>query len=148
LSFLETAYLSTSAHHNTLSTMAAIQTPEGWDSTAQDYSETFHDLNFTPQYALDAICQVVGNTNALEGVKQLEAKLGRGLRVLDVACGSGALTLHMAELLRESGNGGSIVGIDFSPKMVELLNKKAEERKITNLKVLVMNGEVLYIFSL
>jgi ubiquinone/menaquinone biosynthesis C-methylase UbiE len=84
----------------------------------------------------------VGNSNALEGIKQLEEKLGRGLKVIDVACGSGALTLQMAELLRESGNGGSIVGIDFSPKMIELLNQKAEERKLTNLKGQVMNGEV------
>jgi demethylmenaquinone methyltransferase/2-methoxy-6-polyprenyl-1,4-benzoquinol methylase len=46
-----------------------------------------------------------------------ETRLKPGGSALDVACGSGKLT---AELARIAGPGGRVVGLDFSPRMLEI----------------------------
>lgn len=46
--------------------------------------------------------------------------LGRGGSALDVACGSGKLT---AELVRLAGASGRVVGLDFSPQMLEVARR-------------------------
>ncbi len=47
-------------------------------------------------------------------------RLGRGASALDVACGSGKLT---AELARLAGPSGRVVGLDFSPQMLEIARR-------------------------
>ncbi|HYM67670.1 MAG TPA: bifunctional demethylmenaquinone methyltransferase/2-methoxy-6-polyprenyl-1,4-benzoquinol methylase UbiE [Patescibacteria group bacterium] len=47
--------------------------------------------------------------------------LGRGGSALDVACGSGKLT---AELARLAGAEGNVVGLDFSPQMLEMARRE------------------------
>src|SRR5688500_1973539 len=49
------------------------------------------------------------------------ARLKPGDRVLDVACGTGALTLAAAERV---GQHGSIVGLDASPEMLAVARRK------------------------
>jgi demethylmenaquinone methyltransferase/2-methoxy-6-polyprenyl-1,4-benzoquinol methylase len=51
--------------------------------------------------------------------------LGPGQRALDVACGTGDLTL---ELARRVAPGGEVVGTDFSERMLVLAREKAAER--------------------
>ena len=51
------------------------------------------------------------------------AKIEPGERVLDVACGTGNLTLTAERCVGESG---SVYGIDASPEMIEVARKKAE----------------------
>jgi demethylmenaquinone methyltransferase / 2-methoxy-6-polyprenyl-1,4-benzoquinol methylase len=53
------------------------------------------------------------------------AGIGRGDAALDVACGTGDLTL---ELQRRVGAGGRVVGSDFSERMLDLARAKAEAR--------------------
>ena len=50
------------------------------------------------------------------------AQCSGGERVLDVACGTGDLAL---ELSRRVGPDGSVVGVDFSERMLELAREKA-----------------------
>jgi demethylmenaquinone methyltransferase/2-methoxy-6-polyprenyl-1,4-benzoquinol methylase len=50
------------------------------------------------------------------------AQVGPGDRVVDVACGTGDLSL---ELARRVGAGGAVVGCDFSEQMLELARDKA-----------------------
>ena len=50
------------------------------------------------------------------------ANVGPGSRVLDVATGTGDLAI---ELRRRVGDGGEVIGLDFSEKMLELARKKA-----------------------
>ncbi len=53
------------------------------------------------------------------------AAVGRGARVLDVACGTGDLAIELAGRVAP---GGSVVGADFSERMLELAREKASSR--------------------
>jgi demethylmenaquinone methyltransferase/2-methoxy-6-polyprenyl-1,4-benzoquinol methylase len=50
------------------------------------------------------------------------AALGPGARALDVACGTGDLAIELAGRV---GEGGEVVGCDFSERMLELARRKA-----------------------
>jgi SAM-dependent methyltransferase len=50
-----------------------------------------------------------------------EAEVQNGDRVLDVACGTGALTLAAAEI---AGLSGSVVGLDANPEMLAVARRK------------------------
>jgi ubiquinone/menaquinone biosynthesis C-methylase UbiE len=52
------------------------------------------------------------------------ARIQRGDRVLDVACGTGILARAIAERV---GSGGSVVGLDTNPVMLEVARRKAPE---------------------
>lgn len=51
----------------------------------------------------------------------LDSLLPRSGRVLDLGCGTGSLSLLMAEA------GYEVVGIDFSPRMIEIARRKAAD---------------------
>lgn len=53
-----------------------------------------------------------------------EAGLARGQRVLDVACGTGALTLAAAEIV---GPGGAVAGLDPNPDMLAVARAKRSD---------------------
>jgi demethylmenaquinone methyltransferase / 2-methoxy-6-polyprenyl-1,4-benzoquinol methylase len=56
------------------------------------------------------------------------AAVGPGDRVLDVATGTGDLAL---ELARRVGPGGSVIGADFSERMLEIARSKADAQRTT-----------------
>ena len=51
--------------------------------------------------------------------------LGPGLRVLDVGCGPGSITLDLAEAV---GPTGQVVGIDVSEQVLDLARRAAAAR--------------------
>lgn len=53
------------------------------------------------------------------------AAVGVGSRALDVACGTGDLALELATRV---GEGGEVVGVDFSAPMLSLAREKASSR--------------------
>jgi ubiquinone/menaquinone biosynthesis C-methylase UbiE len=55
-----------------------------------------------------------------------QASLKPGQRVLDLACGTGTLTL----LLKQRVPGAEVIGIDGDPKILSIANEKARDRDV------------------
>lgn len=68
------------------------------------------------------------SVEALAGVSavSLQAQLREGLIVLDLGCGAGLDSLVAAERV---GPTGCVVGIDFSPSMLDRANRSASRRR-------------------
>lgn len=58
-----------------------------------------------------------------------DAGIGAGMRVLDVGCGPGAVSLMLA---RRVGDRGHVFGVDQNPQMLELARKKAHDSACPN----------------
>jgi ubiquinone/menaquinone biosynthesis C-methylase UbiE len=69
-----------------------------------------------------------------------EARIGPGMRVLDVACGSGHPAFDLARLLQP---GGSVLATDLVEEMVEATLRRAREAGIRNLEGRVMDAEAI-----
>lgn len=65
------------------------------------------------------------------------ACVGPGMRFLDVACGSGALSIPAARL------GARVTGADLSPDMIQRLTARALAEGLPNLEGRVMDGHAL-----
>lgn len=65
------------------------------------------------------------------------ADLRPGMRFLDVAAGTGALSIPAAR------QGAQVVATDIAPAMVERLNARAQADGLSNLKGVIMDGEAL-----
>jgi ubiquinone/menaquinone biosynthesis C-methylase UbiE len=66
-----------------------------------------------------------------------KAGLAKGMYFLDVASGSGALSLPAARL------GAKVMAVDLSPTMIRLLKKRAAEEGLTNVEGRQMDGHQL-----
>jgi ubiquinone/menaquinone biosynthesis C-methylase UbiE len=97
------------------------QTRAAWDAIAAGYDEL---VTPTGGWALpeDALRRV---------------GLRPGMRFLDVACGSGALSIPGARL------GAQVVAVDLSSAMIERLQMRARQEGLANLDGRVMDGHVL-----
>lgn len=65
------------------------------------------------------------------------ADLRPGMRFLDVAAGTGALSIPAAQ------RGAQVLATDIAPAMVERLNARAQAEGLSNLEGVVMDGEAL-----
>ena len=84
-------------------------TREGYDSLAEEWDRRYE--NPTIQYRRSIEFNVISKN------------IKKGDKVLDVGCGSGR---HIFFLLEKEC---SVTGVDISPKMLEILKRKARERK-------------------
>jgi ubiquinone/menaquinone biosynthesis C-methylase UbiE len=104
--------------------MTTMETPrirEAWDRIAPGYD---HFVTPSGGWALpEEALRVAG----------LEA----GMRFLDVASGSGALSLPAARL------GARVLAVDLSPAMIERLNARARDEGLSGLEGRVMDGHAL-----
>ena len=82
-----------------------------WDSVACDYAYD-ENLDLEKKAFLDFM--------------QSKAKLNKDINVLDVGCGGGAYSIALASKVK------NVVGVDFSPKMIELANDTKKRMNITN----------------
>ena len=96
------------------------QVKEGWDAFASSYDE-----GITPF-----------STKVAESALDLLG-LTAGADLLDIASGGGALSIPAAK------QGARVTAIDFSTRMVELLNRKAEQAGLENLTAYEMDGTAL-----
>lgn len=96
------------------------QTRQAWEEYAEAY-----DRAITPI-----------SSRAAEEALRL-AGVGPGVRLLDIASGGGALSLPAARL------GADVTAVDYSRTMVALLERKARELGLANLRVREMDGTAL-----
>lgn len=80
------------------------------------------------------------NPNLNEIQKATFAKLGslQDKSVVDIGCGSGVWTLHLAQKAK------SVLGIDSSSAMLEILQEDAKTHVISNIKTLNLDFENFY----
>ena len=96
------------------------QTHSAWDAIASGY-----DRYVTPS-----------NLSLAEEALRL-VSVREGMRVLDVAAGTGALSLPAARL------GAQVTATDISPAMIERLKARARQAGLNNLEAYVMDGQAL-----
>lgn len=74
--------------------------------------------------------KIAGETAMLDAISggRLEPYLQPGMRVLDVGCGPGSITVGLAELVAPA----EVVGLDLQPGMVERARTLAAERHVSN----------------
>ena len=98
-----------------------VVTAEAWDAIAPDY-----DRLVTP-----------GGSRAVAEDALDRIQPAPGSRLLDVACGSGALALAAAR------RGAQVLGVDFSPTMIERLCARANDEGLPNVEGEVMDAHDL-----
>jgi ubiquinone/menaquinone biosynthesis C-methylase UbiE len=59
------------------------------------------------------------------------ARVSPGMRVLDIACGTGEPSISLATLLQATGQ---VVGVDVSPAPLKIAEERAAQRGLTNAK--------------
>ncbi len=89
-----------------------LSTVTPWDTVAEGYSEI--TVQLFQEYADEALAL---------------ANLDAGCNIVDIACGPGTLALAAAKRVN------SVNAIDFSPRMVEILRKSIDEKKLDNVEV-------------
>lgn len=117
--FLEALHAALPTHKTAAAAGVAPNTRIAWDRIAPGYDRT----NTPTQMWL-----------ASEGLRR--AALRKGMRFLDVASGSGALSIPAA------GLGARVLAIDQSPVMLDLLKTRARKEKL-NIETAVMDGHAL-----
>jgi ubiquinone/menaquinone biosynthesis C-methylase UbiE len=104
-----------------MTTMEIPRMREAWDRIAPGYD---HFVTPSGGWALpEEALRVAG--------------LKTGMRFLDVASGSGALSLPAARL------GAQVLAVDLSPAMIERLNARARDEGLSGLEGRVMDGHAL-----
>jgi ubiquinone/menaquinone biosynthesis C-methylase UbiE len=110
----------TTAREEAVTTKELEQTRAAWDAIAAGY-----DKFVTPTHMW------LGN----EALRR--AGLRPGMRFLDVAAGSGALSIPAARL------GAQVLATDISPTMVERLDARARKEGLVDVEARVMDGHAL-----
>lgn len=105
---------------NQTKTQQMDQSRNAWDAIASGYDEFV-----TPSHV----------RLANQALDQLDLRPGK--RFLDVAAGSGALSLAAAK------RGADVLGTDISPGMIEHLRNRARQQGLANLEGRVMDGHDL-----
>ena len=104
-----------------METMETQQIQQAWNNIAEGYDNyitPIHDDHFTRKLLNHA------------GLKS-------GMSFLDVASGSGALTIPAARM------GAKVTAVDLAPNMIKLLNERAQKEGLKNVNGLVMDGHDL-----
>ncbi|MDZ7694101.1 MAG: methyltransferase domain-containing protein [Balneolaceae bacterium] len=95
----------------------------GWDKAAPYYETSWQEQLWPAQESLLS-----------------EADPQPGKKVLDISCGTGLVTMPMAEIVQP---GGSVTGIDLSEGMIEKARSVKEQKGIDNVSFQRMDAEAL-----
>jgi SAM-dependent methyltransferase len=104
----------------TMADLSIDQRPEGWCKAAESYDSSFG--SFTALFAQDAVRL---------------ANVGPGHRVLDVGTGTGAFALTAEQA------GAEVLAVDFSQGMIDCLNTKIDQKGLSRIHAVKMDGQAL-----
>ncbi len=104
-----------------MTTVPTLDTPENWDAASRGYA--------------DNVAPLLMRSFADALVERLD--VSATTEALEVGAGSGALTETL------SGRVKSLLAIDFSPKMIDVLRERMAAAGATNLTCEVMDGQAL-----
>ncbi|MBF7097868.1 class I SAM-dependent methyltransferase [Alkalibacter mobilis] len=93
-----------------------------WDSMAQSFMD-----KMLPNFEEDSFLQLLQTNNMIHD----------DLSILDVGCGAGTYSVVLAKYCK------NVVGVDLSPKMIELANKRAIESRLENVEFHCMDWHEL-----
>jgi ubiquinone/menaquinone biosynthesis C-methylase UbiE len=79
-------------------------------------------IRWAPFYDTVVSLLTLGKAKSLRAQTAALAMIQPGERILDVGCGTGDLTMTAKRL---AGTGGTVIGIDASPEMIEVAQRKA-----------------------
>jgi ubiquinone/menaquinone biosynthesis C-methylase UbiE len=97
---------------------------EAWDALAEKWDSWAPVIDTWFAAATDALIEMVD--------------LKPGARVLELAAGSGGMTLHLARFV---GTDGRVTATDVGPNMVKLAARNARSAGLSNVVARVMDGE-------
>ncbi len=103
-----------------MSELSPDQIPQGWSNIASVYERAFEKL--TAQFSNEAL-------------RLLDLK--PGIKVLDVAAGTGSFSLAAARA------GGDVLATDFAPGMIDRLRERIDAEGLDNITADVMDGQNL-----
>lgn len=113
--------LKTQLKGGIMKTMELTEIQNAWNNIAEGY-----DAFVTPTHDWELPKKVFNQVGITSGMK-----------FLDVASGSGALSIPAAQL------GANVTAVDISADMIRLLNKRARSEGLTNVEGKVMDGHAL-----
>jgi ubiquinone/menaquinone biosynthesis C-methylase UbiE len=103
-----------------MSDLSPDQRPQGWDAVAPGYEKVFE--SYAGLFAEEMLAQV---------------KPGPGHRVIDIGAGPGILTMLAAS------SGAEVLDIDFSPNMIERLQRWLRDAGVSSARAEVMDSQDL-----
>ena len=106
------------AHAHAHATQRQLNEAAVYDARARDWAAELDDADLR----LTAAAPPYPNREHIEFLDLMFARIGdpRGLRVLEVGCGSGALSVYLAM------RGATVTGLDVSAEMLALARRRAE----------------------
>lgn len=94
------------------------------------------ESSYVMGHAQDEIDRLVEQSKQFRTQSELllrAAGLAPGMRVLDVGCGPGDLSILAARLVGAEGASGEVVGVDNAPDAIEIARSRALREGVTNL---------------
>ncbi|EFA85418.1 hypothetical protein PPL_02422 [Heterostelium album PN500] len=100
-----------------------------WSAAADDFTKVMNSKGLFAQFSCDMLDMTIPNVE-------------KSLRVLDVACGAGSLTIQAAE--RVSQHHGTVVAVDILQTMLDRLSANLATQNLQNVELHCLNGEDMY----
>lgn len=110
-----------------------------WDEVAQEFDTFYGEEKGILRRVIDNVFRK-GMTERFNLALE-ECKNVNGKKVLDIGCGSGRLSVELAK------RGAYVVGIDFSPKMLNMASLAAKKQGLEDKCTFIQNNFVNHVFN-
>ncbi|KAL8622593.1 hypothetical protein ACOMHN_009227 [Nucella lapillus] len=119
-------------HYAGVSKCIALDGPDSVDTGEESEESASEGFDALDDWALAHLAPITEKVLETPGLKQ---QLERGLRALEVGCGTGRLFLHLAAMFPNS----HFTLTDLEPQAVQLARQHAEEKRLTNVDFQILD---------